>query len=128
MDDDFLDIGYFHLAKNTAKFSDHRVRVGCVISNKKPIVAACNKTRTHPKYANPENSNRGSIHAECRAVIHSGRKDLTGYSIYVYREMKNGRPALARPCEHCLSILEEVGIRKIYYTIPNKPYWKMEYL
>lgn len=127
MDDDFLNIGYFHLARNISKYSDHRVKVGAVISNKKPIAAASNKVRTHPRYANPDN-NRGSVHAEVRAIINSGKRNLTGYNIYVYRETKRGYPALARPCEHCLGILEDVGIRKVYYTIDKYPYWKVEYI
>lgn len=126
MDDDFLDVGYFKLAKNISKFSNHRVRVGAVICKNRPISAACNRAKTHPKFADPYKSVRGSIHAEIRAIINCGCEDLKGGTVYVYREHKDGTPGMARPCSSCLDTLEEVGIKKIYYTISEFPYWRTE--
>lgn len=123
-----LNKGYFLLAKNISKYSDHRVKVGAVIARKKPISAASNKIGSHPRYANPEDSNRLSIHAEIRAIINSGCYDLEGSEIWVYRQHKNGETALSRPCSFCLSILRERGIRKIHYTIETYPFYKTEKL
>jgi deoxycytidylate deaminase len=123
-----LDIGFFRLARNTSKFSDHRVKIGAVVSNKKPISAASNRVKTHPRYANPDNSVRGSVHAEVRAIINSERDDLRGAEIYVYREHLDGTPALARPCSNCMELLAEVGIRNIYYTCEEYPFYKREKL
>lgn len=126
MDDDFLNVGYFRLAKNISKFSDHEKKVGAVLVKKKPISAASNKIKTHPKYSNPDTSIRGSVHAEIRAIINSGCDNLRGASIYVYREHKDGTPAYTRPCSFCLSVLEECGIQTIYYTTESYPFWKKE--
>jgi pyrimidine deaminase RibD-like protein len=117
-----LEYGYFKLARNISKFSDHRVKVGCVIANKKPISAASNKDKTHPKYADPDHSVRSSTHAEVRAIINCGVEDLTGAIAYVYREYKDGRPGLAKPCNSCLDILRERGIKRVYYSIDWSSY------
>lgn len=122
-----LNIGYFQLARTMSRHSDCKIKVGAVIANKKPISASFNTFKTHPKYSNPYETNVGSIHAEIRAVILSGQ-DLKGGSIYVYREYKTGKPAMSRPCRLCMEVLKEAGIKKVYYTIGKKPYFRLERL
>ena len=119
-----LNVGYFRLARNVSKYSNHRVKVGAVVCNKRPIGIACNVIKTHPIYTN--NSIRNSIHAEIRAVINGGKFDLNGGTIFIYRETKKGMPAYARPCENCLTFLKECGIRKVYYTTNELPFFAME--
>jgi deoxycytidylate deaminase len=126
MQGNLLDIGYFRLAKNVSKYSDHNVKVGCVLSYKRPISVACNKSKTHPKYANPYTSFVGSLHAEVRAIINSGVDNLEGYTIYVYREHSDGTPGMSRPCKYCMKLLKDVGIKFIYYTTDEFPFWKKE--
>ena len=36
--------------------------------------------------------------------------------IYVYRETKSGKRAMARPCAACTKALKDLGIKKICYT------------
>jgi deoxycytidylate deaminase len=118
-----LNIGYFKLARNISKFSDHSIRVGCIIAKKKPFSAACNLNKTHP-------SNLGtfqkSFHAEYRAVTISGKYDLIGATVYVYREDHNGNPMLARPCNNCYNLLRKRGIRRIFFSISEFPYYICE--
>lgn len=120
-----LDMGYFKLARNVSKYSDHRVKVGCVIVKKKPICASSNKAKSHPK-CNSKISN--STHAEIRALINCGMENLNGAVMYIFRETKRGYPALARPCNMCYTMLKSRGIRKVFYTIPEYPFWKEEKL
>lgn len=120
---DLLRVGYFKLAKNVSKYSNHRAKVGCVVSKKKPISVASNKVKTHPKCISETSK---STHAEIRAILNSGIEDLSGAYIYIYRETKDGKPALARPCNICYSFIAECGIKRIYYTVSTYPYWKME--
>lgn len=116
--------GFFHLARNAALRSKCKVQVGCVIAlHGKPIVAECNVEKTHPTYT--ANSNRETIHAEIRALI-AANYDVQGGLVYVYREYKNGKPALARPCNFCYTQLRKHGIKTIYYTDSQYPYWKKE--
>jgi len=115
---------YMVLAKNVSKHSDHRVKVGSVIVKKRPLSVGYNKVKTHPLHADPYNSLRGSIHAEVSALLTCD--DPHGGVIYVYRETKDGKPALARPCNYCYNMLQSKGIKKVFYTISEFPYWRVE--
>ena len=42
----------------------------------------------------------------------------------VYREDGDGNPVLAKPCENCQTIMKEFGIKKVYYSIPDSPYYE----
>jgi len=120
-----INKGFFRLARNTSLYSNCRVRVGAVISKKSPISVGFNVIRTHPLYSNPDTMATISIHAEMRALL-SAWFDASGCDIYVYRELDNGSPALARPCNICYNVLKDRGIKKIYYTTDSPPYWRME--
>lgn len=122
-----INKGFFRLARNTAPYSDCRIKVGAVISRKSPISVGFNVIRTHPRYSNPDETNTISIHAEMVALIRAGF-DVGGCDIYVYRELDDGSPALARPCNLCYNELKKYGIKKIYYTIGEFPYWRCEKL
>lgn len=134
MDEDFLDDlpSYFTLAKNTLVYSNCRTRVAAVIAKKKPLIASANKMITHPKYVDGSDF-RNSIHAEVMACLHLSDEQCNGSVIYVYREAKRTPyglyyPALAKPCPYCRQILIEKNIKKVFYTIPEYPYYKWERL
>ena len=122
-----LDKGFFRLAYNTSLHSDCRVKVGAVVSRKVPISVGFNVIKTHPRYSNPNTMSSISVHAEMQAILGTWL-DIHGCDIYVYRELDDGMPALARPCNMCYNVLKNRGIKKIYYTIDTSPYWKMERL
>lgn len=90
--------------------------MGAVIINKKPVSVGCNLYKTHPRFASGENGTTLSIHAEVKAILSCPRRQLTGAEIWIFRADRYGKPALAKPCEKCLSIIEDVGIKRIYYT------------
>lgn len=66
---------------------------------------------THPEAAKHKN-----IHAEHRALIrrryHPNNRYLT---IYIYRENANGIPSCSRPCDNCLSLLADAGVKTVRY-------------
>jgi deoxycytidylate deaminase len=115
-----LTKGFFRLARNVSKYSEIAPQMGAVIAQKKPISVGFNKAKTAYPY------NKHSTHAEISAVISSDRWDLTDCEIYIYRETNDGFPAMARPCEKCMKILKSCGIKKIYYTVSEYPFWKSE--
>lgn len=125
---DLEDIGFFHLAELASKKSTHpKYKVGCVIVVSGRVMSlGWNQNKTHPRHANPQNSFRRTIHAEVNAIMSAS--DISGGIVYVYRELKNGRPALARPCNYCYKLLEEKGVKRIYYTVRSSPYWREETL
>lgn len=56
------------------------------------------------------------LHAEIAALISSGRVDLSGAEIYIYRENKHGKIASSKPCVSCTQALKDAGVRHVYYT------------
>ena len=58
------------------------------------------------------NGFRTSIHAEEGAILGCSRSELWGSSIFVYR--RNG--ALAMPCHRCMAIIQESGIKQIFWS------------
>lgn len=119
--------GYFRIAKRIALHSEYRIQMGAVLVGKRPICSGFNKLKSHPTYANPEKHIKISIHAEIDCIL-KAKKDIRGSDIYVYREYRNGIPAIARPCENCILELRKAGIRKIFYSVSEFPYWKSETL
>lgn len=113
---------FFNLAKIASEHSNFkRHKMGAVIVKKRPIAIGFNTYgKTHPTYANQIET--WSIHAEISAIIHA-QGHLENTTIYIYRQMANGIPALAKPCIHCYAILKEVGINRAFYTISEKPYF-----
>jgi deoxycytidylate deaminase len=56
------------------------------------------------------------VHAEMDAMLGLGREVLKGADVYVYREIKDGSQAIAKPCPYCEAALRQVGIRNVYFT------------
>lgn len=122
---------YFKAAKAISELSDFpRVKIGCCAVYKHKIISSgCNSMKTNPT------QKRFNIHrfdADTPATIHAelscllpliNRKDIDfgNVSLYIYRELKSGELALARPCASCEALIRSLGIRNIYYT-GNKSY------
>lgn len=118
---------FFKIAREVSKLSKHRCKIGAVICNHKSIYTGYNYTnKTHPKYANPSKNYCRGVHAEINAIIHSNLDDLSDAEIYVYRENKRGEISMSRPCENCLAILKKLGVKKMYYTTNEYPYFVEE--
>ena len=114
--------GFFRRAKiESQKTKDMRVTIGAVISKGgKVISVGHNQKKTHPL------TNTYSLHAEAAAII--GRRyhkeDLSGCSIWVYRERTSGEPGMSKPCDDCMRLIVASGIKKVYYTTNSAPFWE----
>ena len=117
---------YFNIAKEVSKLSDFpRVQIGaCAVYKHKVISTGCNSQRTSPlqkkynKYRFTVETSH-SCHAEISCLKPLiGKKDIDfkNVKLYIYREYKNGQPGIARPCESCMQLISELGIKHIYYT------------
>jgi len=128
------DMRYFNIAKAVSKSSENkRIKIGAVLIRNKDILAAsANLTKSHPiqyslnplrfdDYHTPKDLDtcRHNLHAEMECIIKSKEFDLTGAHIYVYREGHAGNLLMCRPCNACLKMIKEVGIKEIYYTTPD---------
>jgi len=111
------------LAINETIKSDHKQMIGAVIFDKKRILSkgynTCQRSvkNLHPKFQGFPYS----VHAEVDAII-KARTDLKGSSILVIRLNKKNQFQLSKPCKKCLEYLNYVGIKNIFYSIPNFPY------
>jgi deoxycytidylate deaminase len=111
----------FNLARSVSRHSQHKIKVGAVISKSgHPVSVGWNKDKSKPGYD-------FGIHAEISAIITSGRDYIDNSVIFVYREV-GGNPAMARPCERCIIELKKFGIKKMYYTTSDFPYFSLERL
>lgn len=119
---------FFNTAKEVAKFSDHRCKLGCVVVDHHRIISSGfnSKTKCHRLQAELDQKffkevSYGPKHAEFTALLPLIRKrvDLTGATIYVYRETADNKLAMARPCPRCMSLIKKYGIKKIKYSTPD---------
>jgi deoxycytidylate deaminase len=88
-----------------------------------PIAVGFNRVKSHPKWVSALNA---TVHAEVSALITAGKCDVRGAVVFVYREHKNGLPAMARPCANCMTILAERGIKRVIYSVNTYPYYVEE--
>lgn len=107
---------FFQLAKEMSKHSEHHAhKHGAVVVNKSRVISVgFNKLKTTPR--SPHKYKQ--IHAEMNAIF-KARTDLRGCSIYIYRETKDGCLAESKPCPACRQVIEEAGIKNIFYSTSN---------
>jgi deoxycytidylate deaminase len=105
---------FFDLAKKVSKLSNHKYhKLGAVIVRGSRIVSVgTNNLKTHPRSPHPH----FSLHCEMAAIL-LAKQDLSDCEIYIYRETKNGIPALSKPCIYCAPFIFNAGIKTVHYTI-----------
>lgn len=118
---------YFDVAKSVAKTSDYyRHHIGCVVVyNKNNVLSvASNSNKTHSlqklynQFRNFDTSEtENKLHAEIHALSWLVGKpvDWSKVSLYTYREHSNGKPAISKPCPACQKLINDLGIRTVYY-------------
>lgn len=119
-----MNIKFFKLASQISKKSNHpKHKIGGILVKKKRVISiGFNKYKTHSKSNHPYKN----IHCELDCILGIDLNILNGSSIYLYRETKDGRPALSKPCKWCEQLLKNVGISRVYYT-NNGSYYEEEY-
>ena len=57
------------------------------------------------------------VHAEVHAISKVRNKNINWKwsELYVYREYKNGKPALSKPCKACQRLINDLGIKTVFY-------------
>lgn len=114
-----LNTGIIKKAIQTANKSDMMpFKVGAVIFKNNRIISYgynakrhCGKI--HPKYRNYWDS----LHAEQDAILNvKDWNKLSGASILVIRVTRQGNLSMAKPCDMCMSIINHVGLKEVYYS------------
>ena len=121
---------FFEIAKNVSRLSDYKkTRLGAVVVDGKRILSTgYNSNKTNPtqarynQYREIDVTFPAKVHAEVSALNSLiGKKDIDFHNLklFVYRELKDGSIAMARPCPSCMALIKDLGIKKIYYTTPD---------
>jgi tRNA(Arg) A34 adenosine deaminase TadA len=117
------EMRYFNLAKREATKSAHqKAKIGSVIVVGNYVAGrGFNHNKSHPVQARYDKQTsyygcNAKLHSEIATLLNSGKMDLTGAEIYIYRVDKNGTLAPCRPCVSCTKALEDAGVSHIYYT------------
>lgn len=124
-----LEMRAFQEAKLVRLNSTMNTQVGAVLTKGRKILAcACNHNGTLTFRAKGIHTPIVlSRHAEVMAILQAGIENVGGSTIWVYREMKDGTPALAKPCtKNCMRFIKFVGIKHALYTISEHPYFTEE--
>lgn len=121
------EIRFFNIAKEVSYLSDFQgPHIGAVVVEKNRILSTGhNSKKTRPLqhryniYRNFENykSSSPKEHAEISALspLIGKNIDWKRISIFVYRELKNGKKACSKPCAACEKLIKDLGIKNIYY-------------
>lgn len=111
-------IRFFDMARKLSKKSEYSHQLGAVVAKKNKVLGlGFNKPyKTHPR----SNNRFKTTHAELDAILGLSAEELTGATIYVYRETKDGSPANSKPCQYCQMLIKKAGIKKVCYTDEGK--------
>ena len=109
-----MKLRFFDIAKAASKKAEHHShQIGAVIVKKNRVISiGANKLKSHPKSRHPFKS----LHAEHSAILGIDKKHLEGASIYVFRQLKSGTNAMAKPCAYCEMALRDCGLKSAYWT------------
>lgn len=104
---------FLSLAKKISeKSSHHSHALGCVITRGNRILGqGFNTLKTHPDSPHPWRT----VHAEFAAVL-AANYDVRDAVVYIFRQQKNGTPAISKPCKFCWDFLMSQGVKKVVYT------------
>ena len=126
------DSHLFQLARECSFKSDYtgggRACIGCIAVYKGSVLAKSwntNKTHTAQSRFNVyryKNSGNNYLPEKCHAEVGVINKikyldiDFSKVHLYIYRELRDGTIAMARPCPACLAAIKEKKIKYIHYT------------
>lgn len=127
---------YLSLARECTKEASYtgpsKVKLGCVAVYHGSVLAkGYNSDKTHTAQArfnylryDVENTKRycpPKAHAEIAALQKLKYLDIdfSKVTLFVYREFKDGTPALARPCEACMAAMRAQNISTVVYSTPD---------
>lgn len=100
-------------AANNTSF--HHFAHGCVIFRGDNIIS----TGHNKKIASTRVARFGYrncwLHAEADAILKADAKQLRGASLLVVRAGKT-KLCNSRPCTHCMALIEEVGIKDVWFS------------
>ena len=98
-----------------------KFRLGAILVYKNSIVSVgMNSYKTHPLMA--ARTEWPFLHAEQHAIIRAGVDNCEGLDLYIARVLKNNDLAMSKPCDVCIELIKDVGIKNVYYSTNAKKF------
>lgn len=94
--------------------------MAALIVNKRGRIIAqgINQRKSHPLQAKFSRFPGWSyLHAEIAALVDARGEDLSDATMYIARVLKDGTPALAKPCKGCQKALIAFGLKDVIWTL-----------
>jgi tRNA(Arg) A34 adenosine deaminase TadA len=116
---------YFSIAKKEAKKAKNEdYKHGAVLVKGGSIISVSHNVSIPSKFADRYKIHGGiaTRHAEINCVLGLDKKVTSGAVLFVVRVSRGGNLRLSKPCPMCRSVLEYVGVKKVYYSIDNDEY------
>jgi deoxycytidylate deaminase len=107
----FLDLAL----KVAEKSSYRKARMGCVITKGGRIVGIGINKLSPGKLKHPAYGDHKNLHAELDAIRSAEKDSLHGSVLYIAGYTKANNFLLSRPCEICMTVIAQFGIRKVIY-------------
>ena len=121
MKEKFTTAAYAIAMTGTGVGTRGNFRLGAVLVHRNSIVSiGMNSYKTHPLMA--ARTSWPFLHAEQNAIIRAGMDHCEGLDLYIARVLKNNDLALSKPCKVCIKLIDDVGIRNIYYSTNAKEF------
>ena len=121
MKEKFTTAAYAIAMTGTGVGTRGNFRLGAILVHRNSIVSiGMNSYKTHPLMA--ARTSWPFLHAEQNAIIRAGMDHCEGLDLYIARVLKNNDLALSKPCKVCIKLIEDVGIRNIYYSTNAKEF------
>jgi len=115
---------FMMLAKQESLKSTYKkAQIGAVIVKGGSVLAKSYNEIRHCKIGKRFSTWDNSVHAERNACRKVNKEKLKGATIFVYRETKDGKPTLALPCEDCYRMIESLGIKRVYFSTNEFPFF-----
>jgi deoxycytidylate deaminase len=114
---------FLKYAVQEAQKSDFRQLMGAIIYDKNRIISYGYNTAQRSVKHLLQKYQRWpySVHAEVAAIINS-KTNIKGMNMLVVRVNTKNQLRYARPCDHCLSYINYVKIKKVYFSLDEYPY------
>jgi deoxycytidylate deaminase len=117
--------GIFQLAKKMASASTYgNFRHGAVLASGGAIISlGINNEKYCSMGAKHRSPSKGvsTYHAEIHALLNLDRSVTKGAVMYVARASKgNQEDRMSRPCPMCHAVMEERGIKAVFYTVDDE--------
>jgi deoxycytidylate deaminase len=119
----------FDQAKNSLQFCvapHHAKKIGSALFNGNKLVSIGYNLydKSHTFYSGIRNflDHDKCVHSEMTALVKRQYYGDNNLILYIYRELKNGTIACAKPCNICMKLIKLAGVKRIRYTSNNNLY------